>query len=248
MHHTLPASAGHRPYLIASTPGHPRNVTRSRGRRHFIPFLSSTAPTHHPHGPKVGPGETVPVGPTHAVENVKRARASAPRQQAWFAERWARAARSRPALIPGSPFVPFFALRNSPYTVRAVTSSSSRSTSRRAAADPPGCWCRSGAAVVLRHENAVLRRQLRGRVRYGPADRLWFASLSSLIPRRRWAEVFPITPGTPLAWHRTLVAHRRDYSRQRHGPRAAAHAGRRQGPRTAPCPREQPIGPPPDSR
>ncbi len=53
--------------------------------------------------------------------------------------------------------------------------------------------------LLLRHENAVLRRQLQGRVRYGPADRLWFASLSSLIPRRRWAKVFPITPGTPLA-------------------------------------------------
>ncbi|WP_167504677.1 integrase core domain-containing protein [Streptomyces malaysiensis] len=72
--------------------------------------------------------------------------------------------------------------------------------------------------LVLRHENALLRRQLQGRVRYGPADRLWFASLSSLIPRRRWAKVFPITPGTLLAWHRKLAAHRWDYSRQRRGP------------------------------
>jgi hypothetical protein len=36
----------------------------------------------------------------------------------------------------------------------------------------------------------VLRRRLQGRVRYEPADRLWFAALSSLIPRRRWATVF----------------------------------------------------------
>ncbi len=54
--------------------------------------------------------------------------------------------------------------------------------------------------LVLRHENAVLRRQI-GRVRYQPADRLWLAALSRLIPRRRWGEVFAVTPATLLAWH-----------------------------------------------
>jgi putative transposase len=44
--------------------------------------------------------------------------------------------------------------------------------------------------LVLRHENAVLRRQLASPVRYEPADRLWFSALSSLIPRHRWARVF----------------------------------------------------------
>jgi hypothetical protein len=57
--------------------------------------------------------------------------------------------------------------------------------------------------LVLRHENAVLRRQI-GRVGYEPTDRLWLAALSRLIPRRRWGEVFAVTPGTLLRSQRTL--------------------------------------------
>jgi transposase InsO family protein len=68
--------------------------------------------------------------------------------------------------------------------------------------------------LVLRHENAVLRRHA-GRVRYGPADRLWLAALARLIPRRRWAAIFPITPATLLAWHRRLVAGKYDTTKRR---------------------------------
>jgi len=44
--------------------------------------------------------------------------------------------------------------------------------------------------LVLRHENAVLRRHA-GRMRYEPADRVWFTALARLIPRARWAGYFP---------------------------------------------------------
>jgi putative transposase len=40
--------------------------------------------------------------------------------------------------------------------------------------------------LVVRHENAMLRRHV-GRVRYEPADRVWFAALARLIPRTRWS-------------------------------------------------------------
>jgi putative transposase len=63
--------------------------------------------------------------------------------------------------------------------------------------------------LVLRHENAVLRRQV-GRVHYEPGDRLWLAALSRLVSRRRWGEVFAVTPATLLAWHRRLVARKWD--------------------------------------
>src|SRR4051795_5406377 len=68
--------------------------------------------------------------------------------------------------------------------------------------------------LVLRHENTVLRRQI-PRVRYTPDDRVWLAALSRLLPRRRWAEVFPVTPATILAWHRRLVSRRGDYTARR---------------------------------
>ncbi|WP_369393061.1 integrase core domain-containing protein [Streptomyces sp. CG1] len=79
--------------------------------------------------------------------------------------------------------------------------------------------------LVLRHENAVLRRRLQRPIRYESADRLWFVALSSLISRRHWAEVFPVMPSTLLAWHRKLIARRWDYSGRRRGPgRPPTHA------------------------
>jgi putative transposase len=68
--------------------------------------------------------------------------------------------------------------------------------------------------LVLRHENAVLRRHA-GRVRYEPAGRVWLAALARLLPRRRWTGVFPVRPATLLAWQRKLAGSKYDTSKRR---------------------------------
>src|SRR5271170_1267984 len=77
-----------------------------------------------------------------------------------------------------------------------------------------GDRAKAAELLVLRHENAVLRRHV-GRGRYEPADRVWFAALARLLPRRRWTEIFPVTPATLLAWHRKLAAAKYDTSGRR---------------------------------
>ena len=71
----------------------------------------------------------------------------------------------------------------------------------------PNCWY-SGMRTRSCGRHA-------GRVRYEPADRAWFAALTRLVPRSRWAEVFPVTPTTLLAWHRRLAAKKYDTSKRR---------------------------------
>jgi putative transposase len=68
--------------------------------------------------------------------------------------------------------------------------------------------------LVLRHENAVLRRHVARLVPY-PGDRVWFAAVVRLLPRRCWAGIFPVTPATLLAWHRKLAGRKYDTSQRR---------------------------------
>ena len=74
--------------------------------------------------------------------------------------------------------------------------------------------------VMLRHEVAVLRRQVH-RPMLQPADRAVLAGLARLLPRQRLGRLF-VQPATLLRWHRALVAKRWTYPHGRPGRPAIA--------------------------
>jgi hypothetical protein len=95
--------------------------------------------------------------------------------------------------------------------------------------------------LVLRHENAVLRRYA-DRVRYEPADLVGLAALAPMVSRRCRAEVFTVTPATLLAWHRRLAVGKYDTSGWRRPGRSSRDPGY-QAAGAAPGAGESVVGP-----
>ena len=68
--------------------------------------------------------------------------------------------------------------------------------------------------LVLRHENAVLRRHA-CRVRYEPARPGLVRRAGAAYTAQALDRIFPVTPATLLAWHRRLAAKKYDTSKRR---------------------------------
>ena len=80
---------------------------------------------------------------------------------------------------------------------------------------PTDGFAKDAEILVLRHQLAVLRRQV-ARPRFTWSDRALIALLAGFVPRERWT-AFLVTPKTILDWHRRLVRRHWTYPHRRVG-------------------------------
>jgi transposase InsO family protein len=83
--------------------------------------------------------------------------------------------------------------------------------------------------IVLRHENAVLRRQNKPPV-LNDEDRTLLGAVAAALPRRLWQGRI-VTPGTLLRWHRKRITHHPAARHREPDLGIPAHPGRTPPPR-----------------
>jgi hypothetical protein len=132
----------------------------------------------------------------------------------------------------GAAYAQQYGFRIPPGTVQSALGIDLQPTNQASLSPAERAAARKCATIVQGFANAVEAGPLAGIATLGndvandmthdPAVKA--TTLTPFIPRRRWAEVFPVTPATLLALHRRLAA-RKYGTRKRRRPAARQRSG-----------------------